>query len=78
MAATSVDRLGPWTWRFVLMPSFLCKTCGTQFPESDDPPPECPICEDERQYVPAEGQQWVTYDEVRATHHADIREEQPR
>jgi glyoxylase-like metal-dependent hydrolase (beta-lactamase superfamily II) len=58
--------------------SFLCKTCGTQFPESDEPPHECPICEDERQYVPVEGQQWVTYDEVCASHRAEIREEQPQ
>jgi hypothetical protein len=58
--------------------TFLCKTCGTQFPESDEPPAECPICLDERQYVPVEGQQWITYDEVRASHHADIREEQPQ
>ena len=59
------------------MTSFLCKTCGTQFPESDRPPSGCPICEDERQYVPAEGQQWTTHDEVRAAHRADIRDEQP-
>jgi glyoxylase-like metal-dependent hydrolase (beta-lactamase superfamily II) len=58
--------------------SFLCKTCGTQFPESDAPPRACPICEDDRQYVPAEGQQWTTYEEVCASHHAEIREEQPR
>ena len=59
-----------------LMPSFLCAACGTQFRESDEPPTECPICCDERQYVPNEGQRWVTYDEVRSTHRADIREEQ--
>jgi glyoxylase-like metal-dependent hydrolase (beta-lactamase superfamily II) len=57
---------------------FLCKTCGTQFPASDEPPSECPICSDERQYVPNEGQQWVTYDEVRSSHRADIREEQAK
>ena len=60
------------------MTSFLCQACGTQFPEADEPPDACPICEDDRQYVPEEGQQWVAYDEVRATHRADIREEQPR
>ena len=60
------------------MTTFLCMTCGTQFPESDAPPAECPICLDERQYVPLEGQQWITYDEVRASHRADIREEQPQ
>src|SRR5205823_3860554 len=65
-------------YREAAVTSFLCKTCGTQFPESDAPPPACPICEDERQYVPADGQQWVTYDDVRASHRAEIREEQPR
>jgi glyoxylase-like metal-dependent hydrolase (beta-lactamase superfamily II) len=59
------------------MPSFLCKTCATQFPASAEPPSECPICCDERQYVPGEGQQWITYDEVRSSHRAEIREEQP-
>jgi glyoxylase-like metal-dependent hydrolase (beta-lactamase superfamily II) len=57
--------------------TYLCKACGTQFPESDAPPAECPICSDDRQYVPADGQQWVTYDTVRSSHHADVREEQP-
>ena len=60
------------------MASFLCQTCGTQYPSSDEPPAACAICSDERQYVPEEGQQWVTYDEVRATHGADIREQEPR
>jgi hypothetical protein len=57
--------------------TYLCKACGTQFPESDAPPAECPICSDDRQYVPADGQQWVTYDTVRSSHRADIREKQP-
>jgi glyoxylase-like metal-dependent hydrolase (beta-lactamase superfamily II) len=60
------------------MPAYLCKACGTQFPESDEPPAQCPICSDDRQYVPEEGQRWVRHDDVRANHRADIREEQPR
>ena len=59
------------------MTSFLCKACGTQFAESSAPPAACPICTDDRQYVPAEGQQWITYDAARSSHRADIREEQP-
>jgi glyoxylase-like metal-dependent hydrolase (beta-lactamase superfamily II) len=59
------------------MPSYICFTCGTQFPESVDPPAACVICEDERQYVPEEGQRWTTLDELRATHRAEIREELP-
>ena len=58
---------------------FLCKTCGTQFADSgEEPPAECPICEDERQYLPPEGQQWTTLDAVRADHKAEIREQEPR
>jgi len=57
----------------------LCKTCGTQFADSGDAPPaECPICEDERQYLPPEGQQWTTLGSVRSDHKADIREQEPR
>ncbi|MEG5462277.1 MBL fold metallo-hydrolase [Enterobacter chuandaensis] len=43
----------------------LCKTCGTAY---DGKPERCPICEDERQYVPASGQAWIEYAMVTATH----------
>jgi hypothetical protein len=56
---------------------FLCTTCGTQFAESDAPPEACPICQDERQYVPPEGQRWTTLEELRVSHRAEIREEEP-
>jgi hypothetical protein len=48
----------------------MCATCGTQFAESDSPPAECPICEDERQYVPATGQQWTTLEALQETSHS--------
>ncbi len=48
------------------MPAYICVTCGTQFAPTDDPPAHCPICEDERQYVGHNGQQWTTLDELRA------------
>jgi len=48
--------------------SHLCVTCGTQFPPSDQPPPRCPICEDERQFVPPSGQRWITLEALRAAH----------
>lgn len=57
------------------MAFFVCKTCSTQFPESDAPPERCPICDDERQYVPESGQAWTTLDELRETHRAVIRDE---
>src|SRR4051794_176197 len=57
------------------MPNFVCSTCGTQFPESTEPPPECPICEDPRQYVPLEGQQWTTLGELRRDHRNEVRDD---
>jgi hypothetical protein len=48
--------------------TYLCVTCGTQFPPADHPPEHCPICEDERQFVRFEGQQWVTLETLRQTH----------
>ena len=47
------------------MPNFICVTCGTQYLESDQPPAHCLICEDERQYVNPEGQQWTTLETLR-------------
>ena len=41
------------------MTHFICITCGTQFDEGDGPPLACPICEDERQFVPQSGQEWT-------------------
>ncbi|MDQ0379213.1 MBL fold metallo-hydrolase [Amycolatopsis thermophila] len=34
----------------------ICVTCGMQYAA---PRPDCPICEDERQYVPPSGQRWT-------------------
>jgi hypothetical protein len=47
----------------------LCVTCGTQFPPSDHPPEHCPICEDERQFVGLQGQQWILLEKLQKTHH---------
>lgn len=43
----------------------LCKTCGTAY---DEHPKRCPICDDERQYVPVTGQAWTDFDSLTATH----------
>jgi hypothetical protein len=55
------------------MPAFICSTCGTQFPPSNSAPATCPICTDERQYVPASGQSWTTLETLRKTHSNKIR-----
>ena len=51
------------------MPAFICSACGTQYPPSDAPPVQCPVCEDERQYIPPEGQSWTTLERLRISHH---------
>lgn len=47
---------------------FICKTCGTQFSAARRPPRYCPICEDERQYVGWEGQEWTTLQDLQEGH----------
>jgi len=59
------------------MPLSICITCGTQYPESVQPPAHCPICEDERQYVNPNGQQWTTLEELRPDHHITIETVEP-
>lgn len=52
----------------------MCATCGVQYPESGDHPPEhCPICEDERQYLPTGGQQWIATEKLAEGHHNEFR-----
>jgi DNA-directed RNA polymerase subunit RPC12/RpoP len=50
------------------MPAFICTACGAQFAPSEAPPARCPICEDERQYVPPRGQTWTTLPALAAAH----------
>jgi hypothetical protein len=52
----------------VTVQHFVCVACGTQFAESAEPPPSCPICDDPRQYIPAAGQRWTTLDALRRDH----------
>lgn len=42
----------------------ICRTCGVQFDACSEPPPSCPICQDERQYVSASGQAWTSHAEL--------------
>lgn len=59
------------------MPAFICSTCGTQFPPSEIPPVSCPVCEDERQFIPPEGQSWTTLERLRISHHNGFRQYEP-
>ena len=50
------------------MPVHICRECGTSYANAPSPPPICPICEDERQYVPWTGQAWTVREKLAATH----------
>jgi hypothetical protein len=53
----------------------ICRTCGVQYGAPRD---DCPICQDERQYVGWDGQQWTTLAELRrAGHRGRIEAEGP-
>ena len=59
------------------MPAFICETCGSQFTPSDAPPRSCPICEDERQFVPPGGQRWTTLDALARRHFNGYQQHEP-
>jgi hypothetical protein len=59
------------------MPNFICATCGTQFAASNEPPSTCAICQDDRQYIKASGQQWTTLDRLRVSHRNSIKFNEP-
>lgn len=46
----------------------ICATCGTQFPAMAALPGLCPICADDRQYIGANGQQWLSTADLNARH----------
>ena len=43
----------------------ICATCAVEY-DGDALPQVCPICADERQWVPADGQHWQDLDALRA------------
>ena len=45
---------------------WVCPTCGANFPPGPEPPARCPLCEDERQWVPPTGQVFRTMGELAA------------
>jgi hypothetical protein len=53
------------------MTPFICKTCGVQHAPTPEPRPLCLICNDERQYIGWEGQQWTTLNELRDAGHTN-------
>ncbi len=59
------------------MPAFICTTCGTQYEPGDQPPANCPICDDERQYVPPPGQAWTTFESLAKRYYNAWKELEP-
>jgi hypothetical protein len=59
------------------MPNYICTTCGSQFAPTDGPPARCPVCEDERQYVPAGGQHWTLPADLARDHRNAVKPQEP-
>jgi hypothetical protein len=54
---------------------YICSTCAVEHEQAVE---LCAICADERQWVPAEGQQWTNLDELAAAgHKVRVRELEP-
>jgi hypothetical protein len=50
----------------------ICVTCGVQYGSEAS---ACAVCDDPRQYVPVEGQQWTTLEALGASHHNVVLDE---
>lgn len=55
----------------------ICSTCGTQYLQ-DSMPETCIICSDERQWIPAAGQQWTLPEHLHSKHSIKLNRIQPR
>lgn len=52
----------------------ICSTCGTQYPSTNTVGGICPICNDDRQYVPEIGQSWTNLDELQNRYKSSIKQ----
>lgn len=53
----------------------LCATCGSYYYDCTTPPQACAICEDDRQYVPPDGQVWMRADVLAQDHRVVLRDD---
>ncbi len=51
----------------------ICTACGTQFPLNSNTLEFCPICSDDRQYVPESGQTWTNLTDLSNNYSVVIR-----
>jgi hypothetical protein len=52
--------------------AWICRTCGNQYPPTAQPPPQCRVCSDDRQYVPDDGQSWTSLAELATEGHRAV------
>ena len=55
----------------------LCSTCGTQFNNAEHTAKDCPVCSNDRQYIPAKGQSWTKLDDLQNNYSNIIKEFSP-
>ena len=53
----------------------ICTQCGTEYP---GPPKDCPICEDSRQFVGWNGQEWTTLNAMAGKYENKFEEDEER
>jgi len=46
----------------------ICNGCGTSFVSGPVAPEQCPVCNDERQFIPTTGQRWTTEADLHRGH----------
>ena len=59
------------------MVGYICVRCGVQYAEAAGPPARCVICEDEREAVFRDGQQWTTPTDLRRDHRNIVEPREP-
>ncbi len=52
----------------------ICSTCGTQYNSTNTAGAICPICNDDRQYVPETGQSWTNLNELQERYRSSIKQ----
>ena len=54
----------------------VCATCGSQY-ATETPPDRCKICDEERQFIGHDGQQWTTATELVKNHKNTLTDMEP-
>jgi hypothetical protein len=55
----------------------LCVTCANAFPIAEELPDVCPLCADDRQYLPDNGQLWTDSTEIAGKYQVEFSEPEP-